>query len=69
MVARTLGVDRELRGDAVLKTIICETSADGTTHDVVATFESDDLKILRSATSAYYDLLAVSVRTVERFGK
>ena len=53
----------------MLKTIICETSADGTTHDVVATFESDDLKILRSATSAYYDLLAVSVRTVERFGK
>jgi hypothetical protein len=68
-VARTLGVDRELREDEVQKTICVETSADGTKYDVVATFESDDLKVLRSATSAYYDLLAVSVRTVERFGK
>ena len=33
----------------------------------VATFEASELKALRSAVSGYYDLLTVSVRTVEAF--
>jgi len=69
VVARALGVEKELRPEVVRKTIVARSSADGSTHEVVATFESDDLKSLTSAVSSYHLSLDVSVRTVEAFGK
>ena len=68
-VGLALGVDRELQPDVVRKEVSCERSADGKSWEVVATFAASELKALRSAVSSYYDLLAVSVRTVERFDK
>ena len=63
-VAGALGVDKELQPNVVRKTVTAETDARGT-WTVVAS----ELKPLRSAVSGYYDLLTVSVRTVERFGE
>lgn len=68
-VGLALGVDRELQPDVVRKEVSCERSADGKSWEVVANFTASELKALRSAVSSYYDLLAVSVRTVERFDK
>ncbi len=67
-VAGALGVDKEVQPNVVRKTVTAETDARGT-WTVVARFEASELKPLRSAVSGYYDLLTVSVRTVERFGE
>jgi tRNA threonylcarbamoyladenosine modification (KEOPS) complex Pcc1 subunit len=51
----------------VRKTVTTRERENGDGWEVVATFEASELKALRSAVSGYYDLLTVSVRTVEAF--
>jgi tRNA threonylcarbamoyladenosine modification (KEOPS) complex Pcc1 subunit len=67
-VGGALGVDKELQPRVVRKTVTTRERANGDGWEVVAAFEASELKALRSAVSGYYDLLTVSVRTVEAFG-
>lgn len=66
-VGGALGVDKELQPRVVRKTVTTRERENGDGWEVVATFEASELKALRSAVSGYYDLLTVSVRTVEAF--
>jgi hypothetical protein len=61
MVGNALAVDRELRPQLLQKIIRVEGNV------LHVTFQSSDLKLLRTATSSFFDYFKLAARTIGEF--
>lgn len=63
IVCNSLGVDKEMRGDVVTRDLAVD--AQGAT--LVARWAATDVKVLRTAVSAFFDMLGVANSALAAF--